>query len=139
MSTVIRPELSVKNRYHLSKHRYYELKHFCLQYPEWKQNYISLDGFPEKVSFGDLKNSRSYKSDPTFIYAEARLYFAERMNLVENAVKEAADDLSSYLLKAVTEGLSYEAMNKIDRIPCCKDVWYDIYRKFFWLLDKTRK
>lgn len=32
MGTVIRPEISVKNRYWLPKHRYYELYHFCLQY-----------------------------------------------------------------------------------------------------------
>ena len=39
MSTVIRPEISKKNLYWIPKHRYYELKHFCLQYPEWKKNY----------------------------------------------------------------------------------------------------
>ncbi len=27
--------LSKKNKYYISKHRYYELKHFCLQYNEW--------------------------------------------------------------------------------------------------------
>lgn len=31
MSTTIRPELSEKNQYWLDKHRYYELKHFCLK------------------------------------------------------------------------------------------------------------
>lgn len=30
-----RKTLSKKNPYHISKHRYYELKHFCLQYHEW--------------------------------------------------------------------------------------------------------
>ena len=30
MSTVIRPEISEKNKYWISKHRYYELKHLCL-------------------------------------------------------------------------------------------------------------
>lgn len=33
MATVIRPEISPKNKYWISKHRHYELKHFCLQYP----------------------------------------------------------------------------------------------------------
>lgn len=27
-----KPELSLKNPYYLPRHRYYELKHFCLQY-----------------------------------------------------------------------------------------------------------
>lgn len=36
MGTTIRPELSEKNPYWIERHRYYELKHFCLQYPIWK-------------------------------------------------------------------------------------------------------
>ena len=43
MATVLRPELSSKNKYYIDKHRYYELKHFCLQYPEWKKSYSAFD------------------------------------------------------------------------------------------------
>ena len=43
MATVLRSELSSKNKYYIDKHRYYELKHFCLQYPEWKRAYAYLD------------------------------------------------------------------------------------------------
>ena len=32
MGTTLRAELSEKNPYWIEKHRYYELKHFCLQY-----------------------------------------------------------------------------------------------------------
>ena len=42
MGTVIRPEVSNKKEYWISRHRYYELKHFCLQYGEWKQAYNSI-------------------------------------------------------------------------------------------------
>ena len=45
MGTTIRPELSEKNPYWIERHRYYELKHFCLQYPIWKKAYAALDGF----------------------------------------------------------------------------------------------
>lgn len=37
MSTAIRPELSKSSKYWIDRHRYYELKHFCLQYPIWKK------------------------------------------------------------------------------------------------------
>lgn len=43
MGTTIRPEISKKNRYWIDKHRYYELKYFCLQYPTWKKAHSSLD------------------------------------------------------------------------------------------------
>lgn len=44
MTTKIRPELSKLNPYWISTHRFYELKHFCLQFPEWEKeaNDISL-------------------------------------------------------------------------------------------------
>lgn len=45
MGTTIRPELSEKNPYWIEKHRYYELKHFCLQYPIWRKAYSVLDGY----------------------------------------------------------------------------------------------
>ena len=135
MSTVIRPEISKKNPYWIPKHRYYELKHFCLQYPEWKKSYASLNGLPtrssgfsERVSGGDI-------SDPTELYAEARIYYADRMKMVEDAARKAAGDLGNLMLKSVTEGISYEHTYP----PCCKEVWFAAYRRFFWLLDKARK
>ena len=135
MGTDIRPEISAKNKYWISRHRYYELKHFCLQYDEWKKNYISIEGFPKR-SLGitdDFGNGGVSK--PTELYAEARIYYRERMEMVEESAKEAAGDLAKLLLKAVTEGLSFEKVGP----PCCKEVWYAVYRRFFWLLDKTRK
>lgn len=33
----VRPEVSKKSKYYISRHRYYELKHLCLQYPELKK------------------------------------------------------------------------------------------------------
>lgn len=78
-------------------------------------------------------------SDPTAIFAEARIYYRERLEMVQRVAKASADDLYSYLLEAVTQGISYEVLNSQKRIPCCKDTWYVIYRRFFWLLDKERK
>lgn len=139
MSTTIRPELSAKNRYWLPRHRYYELYHFCLQYPDWKKSYRSLDGFPIKSQSLIVPNGQAEQANPTAVYAEARLYYLERMDMVENAAKDAAADLYFPLLRAVTEGISYERLNIQENIPCGKDVWYGMYRHFFWLLDKARK
>ena len=32
MGTNIRPKISERNQFYISKHRYYELKHFSMQY-----------------------------------------------------------------------------------------------------------
>lgn len=138
MGTTIRPKLSEKNKYWLEKHRYYELKHFCLQYPIWRKACGGLIDLPStwasetKVSSGDTK-------DPTAKCAEARAYYLDRMALVEDSARAADEQLWSYILKAVTEELSYDHLRTKLNIPCCKDVYYELYRRFFWILDKARQ
>ena len=77
-------------------------------------------------------------SDPTARCAEAKLYYSERMELVDRVAYETDSELHSYIVKAVTEGLSYEHLKAQTSIPCSKDCYYDLYRKFFWLLNKAR-
>ena len=137
MSTVIRSEVSKKNVYYIPKHRYYELKHFCMQYPDWKRAIKELDGYSGKSSILIEKINTGTTSDQTEAYAQARLYFYDRIRMVENLVKEASDDLAELMLSAITNGVSYESLYPIP--PCCKETWYKAYRKFFWLLDKARK
>lgn len=111
MATVIRAEISKKNKYYINKHRHYELKHFCLQYPTWKRECAVLD-------------------DPSI---------AERINLVEKIAMEADRYLYKYILKAVTEELSFTYLKSRLEIPCGRDMYYDRYRKFFWLLSEARQ
>ena len=111
MRNDMRPELSQKNPYWIGKHRYYELKHFCLQYPIWKKARLALDGLSRRPA--DLQvfvSCGQVKGDPTERCAQSRIFFGERMEMVEQAAIEAEPDLYSYLLRGVTEGLSYDAL-----------------------------
>jgi hypothetical protein len=138
MGTDIRAEVSTKNRYWIDKHRYYELKHFCLQYPQWKKMYAFLDGLPNHSSTTVSFEKSGSVSSPTEVYAEARIYFYDRMKMVEDAAKKLLNLWEDCCLEPL-RGASYECLNAQVRIPCCKDTWYAIYRRFFWLLDKARK
>ena len=137
MGTDIRPEVTTKNNYWISKHRYYELKHFCLQYIEWKAEYSELDGMEGGDMIRETKSTNI--SNPVERIIERRLYLSDRIDLIETAALEAGSELNTYVLKAVTEGLSYDILKARFNIPCCRNVYYDIYRRFFWLLDKARK
>lgn len=138
MATVIRPEISEKNKYWIDKHRYYELKHFCLQYKEWKKAYAACNESIIFASSFEEKNANAPLSDITAKYAIKRAYYAGRIKLVEKAAMEADPDLYLYILKAVTEGLSYTYLKTKLEIPCGRDMYYDRYRKFFWLLSNSR-
>ena len=133
----IRPELSPKNIYWLERHRYYELKHFCLQYPYWKKTVKEIDGshsqkFPAEVFGGNFSN-------PTLKAVEMREQYSNKMILLQDAIMAASPEFSDYIFKAVTEGLSYENLHLIHGLPCGREMWYELYRKFFYILHNSRK
>ena len=103
MGTTIRAQISEKNKYYIDKHRHYELKHFCLQYPNWKKT-----------------------------------HYSKRIEMIEQVAKDTDKYLWQYILKAVTEGRSYTYLRTRLGIPCGKDMYYDRYRRFFWLLSEIR-
>lgn len=138
MATVIRAEISEKNKYWISKHRHYELKHFCLQYPDWKREYAALDTPSLPSSSAEKLPSSNIPGDPTGKFAMKKAYYSERIKLINRIAMEADECLYSYILKAVTEGLSYTYLKSKLNIPCSKDTYYDRYRRFFWLLSETR-
>lgn len=138
MATVIRPEISPKNKYWIDKHRHYELKHFCLQYPEWKKAYTNLDNIGLSISNIEKIPAGNLPGDPIAKRAIAKVQLIERIEMIEKTAKEADDYLWQYLLKAVTENLSYTHLKTKFDIPCGKDMYYDRYRKFFWLLSRVR-
>lgn len=138
MATMIRPEVSIKNKYWIDKHRHYELKHFCLQYPEWKKAYAEFDNPSMPLSMIERIPTSNIPGDPTAKRAMMKAHYRERIQMVEKVAAEADKYLAEYILKAVTENLSYTYLKSKFDIPCGKDLYYDRYRRFFWLLNKAR-
>lgn len=138
MSTTIRPELSERNKYWIEKHRYYELKHFCLQYPLWRKARAALDSLSKRPNNAAAVSKTNKVSSPVEKCVEARLFYTDRMELLENVASETDEVMAVYILKAVTEGISYDHLKVRMNVPCCKDTYYELYRRFFWLLNKAR-
>jgi hypothetical protein len=138
MATLIRAELSKKNRYWISKHRHYELKHFCLQYPEWKRACAIRSGRSAclatiTTSLVNHQNTYSPNSNNSPLSN-----YVKQIELIEQIAMEADPYLYEYILKGVTEGRSFTYLKAVLGIPCGKDMYYDRYRKFFWLLSNAR-
>lgn len=141
MSTNTRPELSERNKWYLSKHRYYELKHFCLQYPDWQktisdfeQNCITAGITQEHINAGRYPNK----------VADLAIYLSplqDKIEMIKKAAYEACGHQFWYtiLLEAVTENQSYDVLEaRTSIMPVSRNEWYILYRKFFWCLDKLR-
>ena len=132
----VRPELSQKNKYWIDRDRYYELKHFCLQYLLWKKQRAALNVLTSHsvIDVGDKSEIR-----PTEDLVEKFEFYDHRIKMLDQIAKKTDADLGDIILKAVTEGFSYDHMALKYDLQCSKDCYYDLYRKFFWLLDKERQ
>ena len=138
MGTNIRPVIKSDKVYHISKHRYYELKHFCLQYPEWKMRYQEGIRVRGSIILGDKKLGSTSDQDPVGEEGVRKASLSTCMKMVEDTARRTDKELGEYIFKAVTEDLSFVRLKSKYSIPCERKMYYDRYRKFFWLLDKVR-
>lgn len=129
-------ELSRKNPYYVNKYRYKELLYFCRQYPTWEKALVGLNGlYAKPAELGMLVQTGQEGESSVERCVISMDRFRSLMKLVEDAAKETDPELCRYLLKGVTNGLSYD---ELGYIPCSRDTYYNRYRKFFYHLNKIQ-
>jgi hypothetical protein len=111
------------SEYALSKHRFYELKHFCLQYPEWLKAYNDADGYSDEAG----KN----EGDTTSKDGMTRAELWKNIRLVQKACHDTGYNHWGVLLAYVTGTLKVP-------YPGEKELFFFYYRKFFYILSKRR-
>lgn len=134
----IRPELSNKNCYKLDKNRYYELKYFCLQYTEWVHQLETLDGY-SRTNYAQIEQNNGVYGDRTYSTVAKREVYLNNIELINKVAIKVDEYLSKYLIKGITENLSYDILKVRFDIPCSRSVYYKKYRQFFALLDLENK
>lgn len=140
MGDFLSKELSSNSKWWLPKYRYLELRYFALQYPEWKRKYAELEGSVGLASRGAdiLRVNASKIADRTAEIAIQRKLLSDYMRMVEQSAMAADPELYSYILKSVTENLTFVVLKSVHGIPCERDMFYDRRRKFYWVLSGVR-
>ena len=100
--------------------------------------YLSIEKSGASTSSIECGRSNNGPGDPTARLALLKTYYDDKIKMIERVAKEADEYLHEYIVKAVTEDLSYTYLKTKLDIPCGRDMYYDRYRKFFWLLDNNR-
>lgn len=118
--------------YNISREKYNELKYFCLQYSQKKQELHNGYGLRAAVS-GGMSSGSSY-SNPTEYTAIKNVTLQKDIELIEGTALEADCDIHPWLLKNVTCGMPYEYMD----VPLSRTKFYDSRRYFFYLLSQKR-
>ena len=64
-----------------------------------------------------------------------RKLLSDYMRMVEQSAMAADPELYSYILKSITENLTFVVLKSVYDIPCERDMFYDRRRKFFLVLN----
>jgi hypothetical protein len=110
--------------YELPRHRFLEMKHFCLQYWDWKKTYYILDGEQPGKPHNDI----------TAYTAVNKVDLQNAIELIEKTAWDTDQKLGSYILKAVTENLTTSEVNP----PVDSSIFLQYKRKFYYLLSQKR-
>lgn len=105
-----KPELSKKSPFYITKHRYYELKNFCLQYPDWKKALEQVNGWESNsheisgIIRGCLPESSTERQ------AIIRAYYSMHIDIIDRCVAKLEPAIAPYVLRGVTEEVCYDAL-----------------------------
>ncbi len=125
-----------EKKYNISKHRFMELYHFCLQYTEWKDELKYKKDTVRSVNVTDMP-ARRENGDATANLAIRRAGLRRKCELIEQTAVEADPDIYQYIIKGVTEeNATYKYLKQILGMPCGKKMYYERRRRFYWMLSK---
>lgn len=127
-----------EKKYGISKHAFATAYAYCLQYPEWISEIKTLSNTyrsPEVTGMPSSHGNTDSTSDAAMRISELK----GKISNVEETVKAAVvdyDALYPYLLTYVTtEGSTFRDMRQ-QGIPCGHTLFYQIRRKFYYLMAK---
>ena len=123
----------VPDNYEISKFRYMELLNFCRQYNELKRKLENCYGVRSPI-LSDLPRSGA-KTSIVERQADAAEKYRDKIDKIEAAAYKASDgskEIYMAIIRNVSTGVTYEHMS----VPCGRRQFYEIRRRFFWLLDK---
>lgn len=118
--------------YNISRAKYNELKYFCMQYQEKKQELHKGYGLGAILNDGMPKGNQT--GNPTEKIAIKNAMLQQDIELIEHTVEEADPTISKWLIKNVTEGIPYEWLD----VPLGRRQFYESRRYFFYLLAQRR-
>ncbi len=126
-----------KKKYEISKHRFLELYHYCMQYREWldELNYMT-DTVKGLANMEGTRSSGEAGSATEWLVIR-RMKLRKKCEIIEQTAAESDPTIYPYIIEGVTnEYATYKYLKQAKGIPCGKDMYYDRRRKFYWLLSQ---
>ena len=122
----------------ISRERYYELLHFCRQYPEWKKSAASLLGTSAQ-RYSTEAHAAGTVSDPTERAAVKRETYLRRIQIVDMAAINAGDKWCDTLIRNICYGVPLAAIDPIMMPTSNRNAYFAMKKKCFVLLDALQQ
>ena len=123
------------SKYYLPKETFLTVVHYCRQYPTWREE---LRKSPDAIMGIDYQKDRvqvSPSSDHIERIAIRRVALDEKCRTLEGTAYLVAGELAGWLIKGVCYGHPYKYL-QTKGIPCGKDLYYQIRRRFYYEMAK---
>lgn len=133
--------------YGISGNRYRELKSFCLQYQEWRDELQYNTNTVGSKIITDMPICHS-GGNPMETLIEKRMELEEKCTMIEKALTKAIseifigemEELYPRMLKSIiNDDINYAYLDEVMNIPCGRNTYWRIRRYFYFLLSKRRK
>ncbi|RDY30305.1 hypothetical protein [Lachnotalea glycerini] len=119
-------------KYNIDDDLYQELFYFCKRYKQREDEInsmygltnINTDGMPKGSSIGSQTEAKALRI----------LKLRSENELIEQSAIEANPYIYQYIIKNVTQGISYDYM----KVPCGRRQFYESRRIFFKILSEKR-
>ena len=126
-----------KDKYGIRKHRYLEVIHHCLQYPEWREELENMTDTVKAIQYGQEGKGSPSQASATECLAIKRAELQEKCERIEQTAIEADADIYQWLLEGVTtDYATYIYLRDAKGLPCGNQKYYRARRKFYWLMSK---
>lgn len=122
---------------HVSKRKTNQLKIYCKHYKEWVELLNEIEYYPNQTVSSDKIKSLTI-ANPTASIAELKEVLIKNIYVIEKASVLTDPNYGELIFKAVTEGWGYDRLKKECDVKISKPTYYRLYRRFFWILDKSR-
>ena len=125
----------IGGKYYLPKETYLTVMHYCRQYPLWLQMLdIEFDA-RHGIAYDHDKVMSSNGSDSTSTLGIRRAEASKKKDIIEDVAKNTANGMSTWLILGCCYNMTYIQL-KTYGIPCGKDLYYKLRRKFYYEMSK---
>lgn len=120
-------------KYGISQDRHMELRYFCKQYPQKKEQLLESMTCLKGVSYNGMPSGNQI-SNTTEKLALKMSKLKEDIEIIERSAITANSSFYKAIIENVTQGIDYFYLN----VPCSKRYFYRAVENFYIILNENK-